>query len=154
MFIYTIYVRNINLNLIQLNPDRCHSHSKLLATAHHPFSAPKARGEKSSTILARIWRIFCGRLLFYCRRLSPQLLCHLPGSSQKNSNCFTASASLDLLLLNPFMTWNVAHELPHLLTLKSLLLVALFLQTTCSELNMVLLLFYMNVNFTHVNEVF
>lgn len=46
MFIYTIHTHNSNLTLIQLNPDRSHPHSKLLATAHHPFSAPLARGKK------------------------------------------------------------------------------------------------------------
>lgn len=46
MFIYTIHTHNVNLNLIQLNPDRFHPHSKLLATAHHPFSASKARGKE------------------------------------------------------------------------------------------------------------
>lgn len=46
MFIYTIHIYNINLNLIQLNPDRSHPQSKLLATAHHPVSAPKARGKE------------------------------------------------------------------------------------------------------------
>lgn len=42
---YTIHISNTNLNLIQLNPDRSHPHSKLLATVHHPFSAPIARGK-------------------------------------------------------------------------------------------------------------
>lgn len=98
MFIYTIHIPNTNLNLIKLNPGRSHPHSKLLATVHHPLSAPIARGKKSSTILARIWRIFYGRLLFCCHRLTPQLLCHLPGSSQKNSNCFITLASFDLII--------------------------------------------------------
>lgn len=106
---YTIHISNTNLNLIQLNPDRSHPHRKLVATIHHPFSAPIARGKKSSTILARIWRVFYGRLLFSCHRLLPQLLCHLPGSSQRNSNYFIASASPDLLLL---ITQNAAQEFP------------------------------------------
>lgn len=72
--------------------------------------------------------MFYDRVSFCCHRLPPQVLCHLPGSSQKNSNRFITLASLDLLLLNLFITMTTAqiYSFPHL-KCNSVLLVGFIL---------------------------